>query len=352
LNNRPKNQAGSLSDQHVLVTGGGGFLGRAIVKRLRRDGVRVRSFSRQFYPDLETLGVEQIQGDIRDAVTVNEVCRNMEIVFHTAAKIQLWGDYQEFFKTNVSGTENIIQACKAQNIHYLVYTSSPSVVYQGRQDALGIDESAPYPEHYHSHYQKTKAMAEQRIVQASGNALKTVVLRPHLILGPEDRQLIPRIVNWAKHLRIIGDGQNLVDWTFIDNAASAHVLAAQKLRMNQDLAGNIYFISQGRPTGLWTLVNHILVSAGKEPVTKTFPKDMAYFLGWLFEIVYTCLRIKSEPKMTRGLATELARNSWFDISAAKNDLEYEAEVSNEEGLERIKAWLNKQYNLKEGSICN
>jgi nucleoside-diphosphate-sugar epimerase len=344
LNNRPKNKAESLSDQFVLVTGGGGFLGKAIVKCLRQEGVRVRSFSRQFYPDLETLGVEQIQGDIRDIGIVNKACRDIEIVFHTAAKIQLWGDYQEFVETNVTGTENIIQACQAQNIPYLVYTSSPSVVYQGRQDTIGIDESAPYPKNYHSHYQKTKAMAERRIVQASGKALKTVALRPHLILGPEDRQLIPRIVNWAKHLRIIGDGQNQVDWTFIDNAASAHILAAQRLRMNQDLSGNIYFISQGRPTGLWTLVNHILVSAGKEPVTKTFPQEIAYFLGWLFEIAYTCLRIKSEPKMTRGLATELARNSWFDISAAKNDLGYEPEVSNEEGLERIREWLGTMYN--------
>jgi len=332
-----------LKGKTVLVTGGGGFLGKAIVRRLLREMADVRSFSRETYNELKTLGVEQIQGDIRDSEDVNKACNGVEVVFHVAAKIKLWGDYRDFFDTNVSGTENVIQACRKREIRHLVYTSSPSVVYHGREDVLGVDESAPYPEHYHTHYQKTKSMAEQRVVKASNKSLQTVALRPHLILGPGDRQMIPRLIKWSKNLRIIGDGTNLIDWTFLDNAAHAHVLAAEKLVMNKGISGKIFFISQGQPINLWELVNHILKSAGKEPVNRTFPKDAAYFLGWIFEIVYTWFRIKSEPKMTRAIATEFARNSWFDISAARNELGYAPEVTSEEGLERIKKWLEEKY---------
>jgi len=328
-----------LKGKKVLVTGGGGFIGKAIVRRLLREMADVRSFSRKKYSELETLGVDQIQGDIRDAEAVNRACNDVDIVFHTAAKIQLWGDYRDFFETNVIGTENIIQACRKRGIQYLVYTSSPSVVYHGREDVLGVDESAPYPEHYHTHYQKTKSMAEQRIVKASRNSLRTVALRPHLVLGPGDMQLIPRFIKWSKNLRILGDGNNQIDWTFLDNAAHAHVLAAEKLITNQSIAGKIYFISQGQPINAWELLNHILESAGKEPITKNFSKDAAYFMGWLFEKVYMLFRIKSEPRITRATATELARNSWFDISAAKTELGYAPEVTSEEGLERLKKWL-------------
>ena len=328
----------------VLVTGGGGFLGKAIVKRLIKERADVRSFSRKTYTELEALGVEQIQGDIRDAKAVSNACSNVDVVFHGAAKIQLWGDYRDFFKTNVVGTENVIQACRERDIRHLVYTSSPSVVYHGREDAAGINESTPYPEHYHTHYQKTKSIAEQRIVKAANNSLRTVALRPHLILGPGDTQLIPRLIKWSKNLRIIGDGTNIIDWTYIDNAAHAHILAAEKLMVNQDISGKIFFISQGEPICLWELVNHILVSAGKDPVRKPFPKDAAYFLGWLSEKVYTWFRIPSEPKITRAHATEFARNSWFDISAARNELGYEPVIKSEEGLERLKDWLKEnQY---------
>ena len=335
---------GKLDKRKVLVTGGGGFLGKSIVQRLLKEGADVRSFSRQAYTELETWGVEQIQGDIQDPKAVHNACEGIDVVFHVAAKIKLWGNYQDFYETNVVGTENVINACRSQDVHYLIYTSSPSIVYHGREDASGIDESVPYPEHYHTHYQKTKSKAEQQILQASYKSLSTVALRPHLILGPGDTQLIPRLINMSKSLKIIGDGKNIIDWTYIDNAAQAHILAAKKLMENHSIAGKTFFISQGQPIGLWELVNHILESAGKEAVTKRFPKDAAYFIGWLFEMVYTLFRINSEPKMTRGLATELARNSWFDISAAKNELGYEPEVSSEEGLRRLKKWLEEnQY---------
>lgn len=332
-----------LNTLKVLVTGGGGFLGKAIVQRLLQEKADVRSFSRKAYPELETWGVEQVQGDIRDPKAVSNACENVDVVFHVASKVKLWGDYRDFFETNVIGTENVIQACGKEKIHHLVYTSSPSVVYHGREDAAGINESTPYPNHFHTHYQKTKSMAEQRIVKAANASLRTVVLRPHLILGPGDTQLIPRLIKWSKKLRIIGDGKNIIDWTFIDNAAHAHILAAKKLMINQNISGKIFFISQGEPIGLWTLVNHILASAGKDPVRKTFPKDAAYFLGWLSEIVYTWFRIKSEPKMSRATATEFARNSWFDISAAKSELDYDPVVTSEEGLERLKKWLEEKH---------
>ena len=150
---------------------------------------------------------------------------------------------------------------------------------------------------------------------------------------------MPRIIKQAKTLRRVGDGKNRIDTTYIENAAQAHILAAEKLLENSRLSGNIYFISQGEPVYLWDMVNHILAAAGKKPVTKTIPRRLAYAIGWLMEGLYKGLDIRSEPRMTRFLANELARHHWFDISAARKDLGYVPEVSMADGLKQLKTWM-------------
>ncbi len=329
-----------LKNARVLVTGGGGFLGKALVNRLLQHTPTVRSLSRKHYPELDALGVEQVQGDIRDPGVVEGACQKRNIVFHAAAKTGgMWGPYQGFHETNVVGTRHIIEACKQNEIAYLIHTSSPSVAYDGNADVMGVDESTPYPGRYQTAYQKTKAQAEQLVVKAcEKGVVRAIILRPHLIWGPGDTHFLPRIVKQAKTLRRVGDGKNRIDTTYIDNAAQAHILAAEKLMTNPQLSGRIYFISQGEPVYLWDMVNYLLAAAGQPPVRKSIPKGLAYIIGWVLEWTYKSLGIASEPKMTRFLANELSRSHWFDISAAKRDLGYVPEVSLTEGLKQLEEW--------------
>jgi nucleoside-diphosphate-sugar epimerase len=322
----------------VLVTGGGGFLGSAIVRRLIARGETVRSFSRIRYAQLDAWGVEQVQGDLDDLSAVTKACRNVEAVFHVAAKPGVWGTYQDFYRPNVLGTEHVIEACRQCGVQRLIYTSSPSVVFDGGNMA-GVDESAPYPQSFHAHYPRTKATAERMVLRAAAEGLAVVALRPHLIWGPGDPHLAPRIIARAHRLRQVGDGSNKVDTIYVDNAAYAHVLAEECLATKPHLSGRVYFISQDQPIALWEMINLILAAGGKPPVTKTISPVAAYLAGALCEGLYGLLRLRREPPMTRFVAKELATSNWFNIQAAKTDLGYAPIVSTEEGLKRLAEWL-------------
>lgn len=324
--------------ERVLVTGGGGFLGEAIVKRLVHRDDHVRSLSRKYYPELETMGVEQIQGDISDPTLVARACEEADIVFHVAAKPPPWGKYREYFQTNVIGTGNVIDGCKRRNVARLVYTSTPSVVFDGT-DMQGADESLPYPAKHSAFYPATKALAEQRVIKAAAQGLATVVLRPHQIWGPGDPHFVPRLIARAKELKQIGSGKNLVDTTYIDNAADAHLLAADRLAQNPGISGNIYFISQDEPIPLWEMINAILNAAGLKPISATVSYRTAWTVGAVLEFFYRTFHLPGEPKMTRFLADAVAKSHWFDISAAKQDLGYSPTISTEEGLRCLARWL-------------
>ena len=322
----------------VLVTGGSGFLGKAIVKLLLERGDKVRSFARTLYPQLASIGVDVLCGDIADKDAVESACRGVDLVFHVAAKPPPWGNYKDYFNTNVKGTQNVIDACMLHNVAGLIYTSTPSVVFDGT-DMEGVDESIPYPERYNAFYPKTKAMAEQRVANASGKQLRTVVLRPHQIWGPDDPHFVPGLIARAKGLKQIGNGKNLVDTTYIDNAADAHILAADKLQANPAISGNIYFISQGEPIPAWDMINAILEAVGMEPVRGSVSYPMAWSIGAVLEFIYRTLHIQKEPRLTRFLVTAAAKSHWFDISAAKRDLGYEPRISTAEGLLRLQKWF-------------
>ena len=327
----------------ALVTGGGGFLGLAVVEQLLARGDRVRSFARGVYPGLAALGVEVLRGDLRDAQVVGQACAGCDVVFHVAAKAGIWGRYAVYYEPNVRGTQNVLAACREHGVHRLVYTSSPSVVFDGRS-MEGVDESAPYPQKYHSHYSATKALAEQAVLAANGKTLRTLALRPHLIWGPRDNHLVPRIVSQGRAgtLRRVGDGTNKVDTTYIDNAARAHLLAADALETNPQVAGRPFFISQGEPMALSEIINGILAAAGLPPLTRSVPQPVAWSAGAILEAAYALLRLKGEPRMTRFVARELATAHWFDITAARTELGYEPAISITEGLHRLEAWLQER----------
>jgi nucleoside-diphosphate-sugar epimerase len=326
----------------ALVTGGGGFLGKAIVKLLRERGDEVRSFSRNEHPALSDLGVEHCCGELSDAEAVKRAAEGCDIVFHVAAKAGVWGPYEEFYRANVLGTKHVIEACRHHGIKRLVHTSSPSVVFDGT-DMEGVDESVPYPEHFEAFYPQTKAEAEKLVLQANDGELATVALRPHLIWGPEDNHLVPRILERGAKgaLRKLGTRECLADTIYIDNAALAHVQAADHLDIGSPVAGNAYFLSQGEPLPIWEVVNRILDAGGLPPVTRTISPALAYRIGALLEKVYTLFNLKGEPRMTRFVAKELSTSHWFDLSAARKDFGYRPEISFDEGMERLRDWLAK-----------
>lgn len=321
----------------ALVTGGGGFLGSAIVRQLLKRGDQVVSYSRGDYPQLAELGVEQRRGDLSDLNSLAEAAKGCDIVFHVAAKAGIWGRFDEYFSANVAGTENVIAACKLLSIERLVYTSSPSVVFDG-SDVEGGDESLPYPAHFEAHYPHTKALAEQAVLAANSKSLATVSLRPHLIWGPDDNHLVPRIVakGQAGKLRRIGTRPCLVDTVYVENAAEAHLNAADRLAPGSPPAGKAYFITNGEPVPVWEMVNGILAAAGLPPVTRQIPPFAAYAAGAVCEKIWKAMNLSGEPPMTRFVARELATAHWFDISAARRDLGYTPRISTAEGLKLLR----------------
>ena len=183
----------------ILVTGGGGFLGQALCRGLVQRGHEVTSFNRGHYPVLETIGVRQRQGDLADADAVQAAARGCDAVFHNAAKAGAWGHYQRYHLANVVGTDNVIAACRAHGIGRLVYTSTPSVTHRATQPvAGGTADTVAYGEHLKAPYAATKLLAEKTVLAANTADLATIALRPRLIWGPGDQQLLPRLAERAR----------------------------------------------------------------------------------------------------------------------------------------------------------
>jgi nucleoside-diphosphate-sugar epimerase len=324
----------------AFVTGGGGFVGSAIVRQLVNKGVEVGVFGRNHYPHLEKLGVRQFQGDVLDSDLLIRFMQGYDTVFHVAAKAGIWGPKQEFEQTNVTGTRNVLGACLASNVHSLVYTSTPSVVFN-RSDINGADERLPYAKHFLCYYASSKAVAEQMVLISNSEVLKTCALRPHLVWGPGDPHLVPRLIarGKAKKLKQVGNGQNMVDISYIDNVAEAHILAAENLLSSATAAGNAYFISQGEPVNLWNWINDLFERLNIAPVKKKINAKPAYAIGTLLEGIYLWFGLAKEPPMTRFLAEQLAKSHWFSIDKAKDDFGYEPRISTQEGMDRLLEWL-------------
>lgn len=371
----------ALKVQHAFVTGAGGFLGKAICLRLLAAGIKVTGFARGHYPELEALGVVMLQGDLVNKDQLQQAMQGCDIVFHVASKAGVWGDRDSYFCPNVKGAANVIAACKALKINKLVYTSTPSVTFAG-QDESGIDESTPYATSFLNYYAHSKAIAEKMMLDANqvGDVsvesaaatqattatisdinsastqvsipvttkatapyvLKTVALRPHLIWGPGDPHLVPRVLARGRldKLKLVGREDKLVDTIYIDNAAYAHVLAALELcQAKPKCQGKAYFLSNDEPITMAKMLNLILACDALPPVTKRVPQSVAYVAGAVLETVYFLLKKQEEPMMTRFVARQLSCSHYFDISAAKRDLGYRALISINVGMARLKTSL-------------
>lgn len=324
----------------TLVTGGNGFLGRAIVAELKRRGHQVSSASRRPSAELAAQGVRTLTCDLRNREHVERAVEGQEAVVHAAALTGLSGTRADFQRTNVEGTRFVLEACRASGVKTLVYTSSPSVVFDGR-DHRHANESLPYPRRYLAEYPATKAAAEREVLAANGPRLATLALRPHLILGPGDPNLMPRLVARARadKLAIVGDGSNEISFTWLENAAVAHADALERLQPGSPAAGRAYFVAQKEAVTLWPWLSELFTRAGIPPPTRRVSRALAYAAGACAEIAWALARRGGEPPMTRFLAQQLAASHSYDIGALERELGYQERVSTAEATERLVALL-------------
>lgn len=353
----------------VFVTGASGFIGGKLAERLLADGRKVRVLSRRPLPELEARGAEVIPGDLHDRHALDRGCRSADTVFHVAGRVGVWGAPDDFFRVNVDGTRNVVAAARDAKVPRLVYTSSPSVVYNGG-DLAGLDESAPLCTEAPCAYPTSKAAAERLVLGANDKDLATVALRPHLVWGPGDKNVVPRVMALARRgrLKVVGAGRNKVDITHISNVVDAHLLAEGALlggspaplqpaspaplgpgatngRGPQPVAGRAFFITNGEPVVLWDWINTVLRGVGIPEVRRRVPLSVAYAAGGMLEAIWRVAGKSGEPPMTRFVAKEMATDHWFDISAARRDLGYHPLVTVEQGTQE----LIEHY--KSGHVC-
>jgi len=328
----------------ALVTGASGFLGTQIVRELLRRGGRVRAFCRRHVPLFDEPGVEWHQGDVRDFDAVRTACRGVDVVFHVAALPTIWGSWKELYSVNTLGTEAVLAACRFEGVRRLVYTSSASVVFDDH-DHVDQNEDLPYATRFLCHYPKTKTLAEQSVLAANGrDGLHTVALRPHLIWGPGDNHLVPRLLARAQTGRLwrVGDGTNRVSTSFIDDLAAAHVLAAERLDGDGPPAGRAYFVTDAEPVNLWRWIDELLQRAGLPPVQRQISARAAWRLGLFYELLYGALRIRREPPLTRFLAQQLAKTHTYSSQRAARDFGYQPRATYAEGMRRLEPQLLRQ----------
>ncbi len=341
----------------VLVTGAGGFVGLKLTRALLLEGYDVTTLQRGTYPELNELkniypNLSIIQGSINDQNILDFAVSDVNAIFHVASKIGMWGSYDDYYETNVVGTQNILKSMKKYSIKNLVYTSTPSVVFD-RGDINNGDESLPYPKSHLNFYAQTKRIAEEEILKcARAHEFNALSIRPHLVFGPGDKQLIPRVIytHLKGKLKIVGDGENLVDVSYIDNVVHAHLLAFKTLLQDPNkVNGKAYFIGQEKPVKLWNFTNDIFKGLGLKKLEKKIPVNIAYCIGGLLEALFKLLGIKKiDPPMTRFVALQLGKNHYFSHENAKKDFGYIPIVPTEEGLKN----LIHDYRSRESHILS
>lgn len=327
----------------IIITGGRGFVGKALSQKFINSNHSIHTigrsshFTKSDFPE----NCQHHYFDLANAPIPEDIFKGTDLIFHIAAKAGVWGKYSDFYSSNVTATRNILSACKKYKVNKLIYTSTPSVVFSGQPIVSGT-ESLPYGSTGLSAYAETKCIAEHEILEANDpGKLNTIALRPHLIWGEGDPHLLPRVIDRHKKgkLRIVGEGENKVDLTHVDNVVHAHICAMEALVKNTTLGGNAYFIGQNEPVNLWDWLNKIFSILDLPKLTKKISFQKAYLLGSSLEKIWSILHLKGEPPMTRFVASQLAHDHWFSIKSAKKDLGYEPIRNMNDSLNESLAWL-------------
>ncbi|MBO3096404.1 NAD-dependent epimerase/dehydratase family protein [Cellulomonas dongxiuzhuiae] len=320
----------------VLVTGASGLLGRTTAAHVRDAGHDVRTFQRR---PSGVDGVHDVLGSVTDPDDVDRAVRGVDALVHLAAKVSLTGDAADFRRVNVDGTRTLLDAAARHGVTDVVHVSSPSVAHTGTA-IVGQDASPADPRHAHGAYARTKAEAERLALGADGR-LRVVAVRPHLVWGPGDEQLVARIVERARagRLPLLGHGAALIDTTYLDNAASALVAALHRLADDDGVVrGQAYVVTNGEPRTVAEMLAGICAAAGVPAPTRRVPGAVARAAGGAVEAAWARLPLRSadgEPPMTRFLAEQLSTAHWFDQRRTRADLRWRPEVSVDEGLLRL-----------------
>ena len=320
----------------ILVTGGGGFLGSSICRQLAQQKHQVIAFQRSPAQQLQAEGILVTQGDITDYRGLLTAAKDCEAIIHTAGKAGLWGDPADYHHINVDGTANVIAVCRERAIPNLVYTSSPSIVHSG-SDISGADESLPIADHFFAPYPASKAEAEKMVAAANTTELKTTALRPHLIWGPGDPHILPRLAAKARGGTLALPGPDkIIDTIFVENAALAHVKALEELKGAARCAGKAYFVTNNEPMAQGEIIRKLLSAIGIDVKIRPVPVALAKTAGSVCEFAWRTFGLKSEPPVTRFSVEQLATAHWFDTSAAERDFGYVPTISIEQGLNHLR----------------
>jgi nucleoside-diphosphate-sugar epimerase len=309
----------------ILVTGGQGFLGGALARALVAQGyTQITATARRAAPDLEALGIKVEWADLRDREAALAVTEGQDLIFHTAAKAGVWGAFSEYHAINTQATAYLLEGARQNGVSYFVHTSSPSVTFAGRSE-IDVDETAPYSGKPLNGYCFTKIASEMAVLACDSprKGLRTLALRPHLIYGPGDPHLLPRVFEAAARNRLVrvGNGLNRVDVTHIDDAVAAHLAVLTSLK-NEEIWGKPYFVTSGRPVLLWDWLDALLGWKGLPPVRRSVGLRAAVAVGAVMELAYRLLRFKGEPPLTRFSALQLGCSHTYSIEQARNLLGY------------------------------
>ena len=325
----------------ALITGGTGFVGGALTRRLHGMGWDVTVLGRnpKILDELESQGIKTIQANIEKKEPVMDACKDMEIVFHCAAFPSPWGNFEKFYQTNVIGTRNVVQACLEKKVKRLVYVSTPSIYFDYRS-RLNVKETDPLPEPI-SNYSSTKLLAEEEIDKGFANGLPVISIRPRAIFGPGDTVIFPRVIPRLKsgRLPIIGDGENIVDLTYIENVVDALILCAES---PSNTLGKKYNISNGEPLKIWQLIGRICTELDMPHPKRKVSQRIVHMAGGLLEFLFTLIPTHPEPPLTRLSVAMMSNSTTLDIAAAKNELGYKPRVSVDEGVELFLKWWKEK----------
>jgi nucleoside-diphosphate-sugar epimerase len=325
----------------VLVTGGSSLIGAALAMALVERGDEVVVQQRHRSEGLAASDVRQELGDIRDLDVVASAAAGCDAIVHLAAKVGVVGEWEEYRSVNVDGTRNVVTAATHHDIGRLVHVSSPSVAHGG-EPIIGGAADLPVLGRRRAWYAESKALAEIDVLAAAGDDLGVVAIRPHLVWGPGDTQLVGRIVERARagRLALVGGGSALVDTTYIDNAVDALVAALDAVEPAALCSGRAYVISNGEPRMIRELVEGICRAANVPFAPRSVPLRAGRALGAIVERVWPLLRRDDEPPLTQFLAEQLGTAHWFDMRPAQRDLGWAPRISIDEGLDRLAAWYS------------
>ncbi len=316
----------------VLVTGGTSMLGAATAHALAARGDIVTLLQRSASGSLH----REVRADINDAVAVRQALEGHDAVVHLAARVGVVGSRADFNLANVQGTRTLVDAMAETGVPRLVHVSSPSVAHSGHA-LVGAGAGPANPAEVRGHYSRSKAEAE---LVALGSDLPAVVaIRPHLVWGPGDTQLIGRIVERARsgRMALVGGGTALIDTTWVDNAADALVAAVDRAPF---LHGEVLVVSNGEPRTVAELFGRIARAAGLQPSGRVVPAGVASAAGAVAETLWAASRRQEDPPMTRFLAEQLSTAHWFDQRRTREALQWKPTVSLDEGFARLTRWYD------------